>query len=229
MLNNDRVIVLESGRLLMPVAKHIFRDGTYLPGSIYLHASDEGRSWYPLSGEIALNPGAEGRKDHPALHNGMEPGVLALADGRIWCYIRTALGRQYETFSADDGATWGVPQPSPFTAPDPPMCVKTLKNGDLFAVWNPIPVYMGRPTVIDGTWTGARAPLVYALLDQDGNLKTELHEIETDKKCGFCYCAIHETAEGDVLLGYCAGGTADRCCLNRLRIRKIDHREIAQA
>lgn len=226
-LNNDRVIVLKSGRILVPVSKHTWCNGAFMPGSVYIYASDdEGLSWYALSSEIVINPAAGGRKNFSALHNGMEPGLLLLEDGRIWCYIRTALGRQYETFSEDEGATWCVPQPSPFTAPDSPMCVKSLKNGDLFAVWNPIPVYMGKDTVVDGVWTGARAPLVYALLDKEGNLKTGLHEIETDETCGFCYCAIHETEKGDLLLGYCAGGTTDRCCLNRLRIRKLYRGEI---
>lgn len=226
-LNNDRVITLNNGRILMPVAKHSFEGDVFLPGSIYMYASDDnGITWNRLSEEIKINPFNNFRKNFNALHNSMEPGIIQLENGTVWCYIRTELGRQYETFSEDFGVTWSVPHPSPFTSSDSPMCVKKLKNGKLFAVWNPIPIHNGKATVINGVWTGARTPLVCALLNKEANFENNCKIIESDKESGFCYCAIYETEKGDILLGYCAGGLEDKQCLNRLRIRKIYRNEI---
>lgn len=221
-LNNDRVITLDNGRILMPVCRHKYEDDKFMPGIVFMYASDDsGLTWNKISDEIRIGSCNEKRKDFEALYNCMEPGVVQLEKGTIWCYIRTELGRQYETYSEDFGSTWNVPTPSPFTAPDSPMCVKKLKNGKLFAVWNPIPLYNGKSASVDGAWMGGRTPLVFAVLNKDGDFVTEYKEIETHEKAGFCYCAIYETENGDVLLGYCAGSVEDGCCLNRIRIRKI--------
>lgn len=227
-LNNDRVITLKNGRILMPVAKHIKKGDDFLPGSIYIYSSDDnGATWQRLSNEIAINPTGNRRKNFNDVRNCMEPGLVQLENGTVWCYIRTALGRQYETFSDDFGVTWDIPTPSPFTAPSSPMCVKKLKNGKLFAVWNPVPLCNGKSEFLDGAWTGGiRAPLAFAVLDKNGSYEENLREIETDPKCGFCYCAIYETESGDILLGYCAGDMAGGNCLNKLRIRKIYRKDI---
>ena len=221
-LNNDRVIRLHNGRLLMPVAKHEYKGDIFMPGIVFMYASDDdGMTWNKISNEIKLNFKMKREKFY-SLSSCMEPGVVELENGTIWCYVRTQLGRQYETYSEDGGVSWGLLQPSPFTSPSSPMCVKKLKNGNLFTVWNPIPVYNGRIQYVGGTWTGGRTPLVFSVLNKDGEFVSGYKEIETDEKSGFCYCAIYETETGDVLLGYCAGGINDGgACLNRIRIRKI--------
>lgn len=234
-LNNDRVIRLESGRLLMALAKHptvkrpdngvIFQDGT-----IWILASDDdGFTWKEMAKDIPLpvqvwNDPAKGKTW--SYSNAMEPGMVQLKDGKIWCYIRTTLGRQYEMFSEDDGERWTVPMPSRFTSPSSPMCVKRLSDDRLFVVWNPIPKYNGKSESFDGVWTGCRTPFVFAILDQQANQSLRMETLENDEKSGFCYCAIYETEAGDLLLGYCAGGTADKSCLARLRVRKIYKEEL---
>ena len=101
------------------------------------------------------------------------------------------------------------------------MTMKRLSNGDIIAVWNPIPVYNGRSQKFDGVWHGGRTLLVYAISKDDGKTWLEMKEIENDETGGFCYPAIHETNDA-ILLGYCAGGVEDRGgCLTRLRISKI--------
>lgn len=228
-LNNDRVISLQNGRLLMPVAKHEYKDGVFLPGIVLIYASDDdGESWHRISNEIKLDFKIEKRKEFDSLRSCMEPGVVQMENGTIWGYIRTKLGSQYETFSYDDGASWTKLQPSPFTSPPSPMCVKRLKNGTLFTVWNPIPLYNGRTQEITAPHTGARTPLVFAILNQDGEFISEYTVLEADEKAGFCYCAIYETEGGDILLGYCAGGEKDGACLNRIRIRKIYKSELKE-
>lgn len=171
-LNNDRIIVLNNGRIIMPVAKYSFENGCFMPGNVYIYASDDdGETWYLLSHEIAINSHKIVRENFNSIYNAMEPGVVQLENKNIWCYIRTDLGRQYETFSADSGCTWNIPVPSPFTAPDSPMCVKKLANGNLFAVWNPIPIYSGKTTLVQDTRTGARTPSVCSVLDKKRKLQ----------------------------------------------------------
>ena len=228
-LNNDRVIELRNGRLLMPVARHEYVEGVGCgKGEVLIYASDDdGRSWHRLSG--ALEMPAYLRRSEPIYHRGcMEPGLAELADGTVWCFIRTVFGRQYETFSEDGGKSWTPIQPSPFTSPVSPMSVKALRDGQLCAVWNPVPLYNGRTENPGGFWNGGRTPLGLALLGKNGEYPSGCTLLETDERRGFCYCAIHETESGDLLLGYCAGGPEDGGkCLNRVRIRKITRAELA--
>ena len=229
-LNNDRVIRLESGRLLMPLAKHPsgkHPDGKLFfgEGTIYILASDDdGRTWSTLAESVTLpftvwNDRGAG-KAHSA-SSAMEPGLVQLENGLIWCYIRTTVGRQYEMLSADDGQTWTVPSPSRFTSPSSPLCVKKLSDNRLLAVWNPIPKHSGIKEMVDDVWTGGRKQLNLAILDKEAKDSQFAKVIEYDEGSGFCYTAIHETDSGDILLAYCAGGKGDKNCLSRLRVRKI--------
>lgn len=228
-VNNDRVIRTSSGRILVPAAKHgtICLPGStavddIFPGELYVFASDDdGKTFYTLAKDIEI-PVSRG-----CTTGVQEPGLLDLGD-RIWCYIRTDSGRQYETFSEDDGKTWEEIMPSAFTSAVSPMSAKKLSDGTVIAIWNPVPVYNGRSEEIDGVWTGARTPLALAVSQDNAFSFSEPIMLETDEKSGFCYVAIHETEDDSILLAYCAGGIADGCTLNRLRIRKINLSEVKQ-
>ena len=229
-LNHDRVIRLESGRLLMPLAKHPsmrLPDGKLFfgEGTIYMMASDDdGRTWNALAENMKLpisvwNDPATGKLW--SCSSAMEPGAVQLESGLIWCYIRTTMGRQYEMFSEDNGESWTIPGPSRFTSPDSPLCAKRMSDDRLVVLWNPIPKYNGSVSVVDDTWTGGRKQLNLAVLDKEGKRFLVSEILEYDEGSGFCYTSIHETKTGDVLLAYCAGGKGDKNCLSRLRIRKI--------
>lgn len=223
-VNNDRIIRTQTGRILIPAALHKMDCETingkkkytkFYPGELVVFASDDdGFHWYPLSDNIPI-PQSRG------LTTGIqEPGILQYKNGTLWCYIRTDAGRQYECFSQDDGKTWSIPLPSAFTSATSPMSTRYLQDGRIIAVWNPIPNYNGRSQNVGTVWTGGRTPLVIAYSEDDGQSFSEHEAIETDENRGFCYIAIHETDDG-ILLAYCAGGVEDCGCLNRLRIRKI--------
>lgn len=225
-VNNDRIIRTATGRLLAPAAYHeattrIDENGKkeltgIAPGVLIIYASDDdGDTWYRIAEDMTI-PVSGG-----CTSGAQEPGLLQLTDGRLWCYIRTNAGRQYETFSEDDGKTWSPLVPSWFTSPCSPLSTKRLRDGRILAVWNPIPVYNGRSERPGGVWTGARTPLVYAISTDEGKNWSEPIAIETDENSGYCYVAIHEAADGGVLLAYCAGGPIDGSTLNRLRIRKL--------
>lgn len=222
-VNNDRPIRTQSGRILIPAAKHgtICLPGSkflddILPGVLYIFASDDdGFTWHKLFSGLTL-PYCAG-----CTTGVQEPGLLELPDGRLWCYIRNDSGRQYETFSDDDGTSWDEPTPSRFTSAISPLSTRQLRDGRIIAVWNPVPLYNGRSEEVEGVWTGGRTPLATAFSTDGGESFGEPTLIETDERSGFCYTAIHETDSGDILLAYCAGSVEDGCTLNRLRIRKI--------
>ncbi len=221
-VNNDRIIRTSCGKILVPAAKHgaiPSADGKtvddILPGELYIFASDDdGYTWYTLTQGITI-PVSRG-----CTTGVQEPGLLELKS-KLWCYIRNDSGRQYEAFSTDGGASWSEPKPSCFTSAVSPLSTKRLTDGRIVAVWNPVPVYNGRTEEPDGVWTGARTPLALAVSADDAGSFSDPELIETDERSGFCYTAIHETENGDILLAYCAGSVEDGCTLNRLRIRKI--------
>ena len=218
--NNDRVVRLRDGRLIVPAGYHRTVQGrartqeTWDSRStaIYFYSDDDGATW---------------RESAPCTltvrwsRTGMqEPGVIELQNGTLYGWARTDVGMQYEMFSNDRGVTWSVPSPSRFSAPASPLSMKRdPATGNLIAVWNPTPNHIARP-VISKIWNGGRTPLVLSVSRDDGISWEEPLVLEDDPASGYCYIALHFRGD-DLLLGYCAGGNDDGGCLNRLRIRKM--------
>lgn len=202
-LNNDRVVQLESGRLLFAVSKHSFPDGKFdNTGVVLTYSSDDnGATWHRGKSVLEVR-GADGRR-----YAAQEPGVVECSDGSILLWIRTNSGRQYFSRSTDRGETWSEPEPSPLVSPLSPASIKRLPTGDLLAVWNDhgsrpeMKTY--RPT--EHKWAnGWRSPLAAALSSDDGRTWHGVKMLETDPDGWFCYTAIQPLADGTVLLGYCA-------------------------
>lgn len=220
-LNNDRVLRLKSGRLLMPVARHSVHDKhyTFAPGVVCFFVSDDdGRTWRKTEQE--LNPPDE----FAATANGYEePGLYQFEDGRIWCYIRTSFGRQFQTFSEDDGETWGAVHSNCFfTSPDSPMLVKRYGRYTL-AVFNPFARSYHTPH--QELW--GRTPYACSVSLDDG--KTFRREttflLEDDMENSYCYPALIE-GDGYFLCAYYhSGGTGK--VLNSTKIVKVTFDEIA--
>lgn len=224
-INNDRVIQLQSGRLVIPVALHrhsatagaagvipILRPGTIL----FLLSDDDGMTWR----ESAQNF----YRCFPDGHGLQEPGVIELEDGRLWCWSRTgwcngeARPRQWQAFSRDGGETWTEPEPSQFVSPRSPLSMKRIPaTDDLLAVWND---HSGRFPVTDKPDLEDRTPLVSAISNDEGITWHSHRAIEDAPDYGFCYTAIHFVGD-DVLLAYCAGGPLPQGCLQRLRISRV--------
>ena len=219
-VNNDRVVRLASGRLVIPAARHPSRADRNEAAAVdwrgvaaFFLSDDDGRTWRESASYVTL----------PVVHtkSGLqEPGVGELPDGRLWAWARTDLGRQYEMFSSDGGETWTLPAPSRFTSPNSPLSLKRMPGSNrLLAIWNPAPGYETRPLVPPG---GDRTPLVLATGVGPAGKWSAARIIEgpAEPTAGYCYTAIHFTKDA-VLLAYCAGGDADKSRLARLRIRKI--------
>ena len=213
-LNNDRVVMLSDGAILLPLAYHNTLDD-FKAGKLYVSASyDDGYTWQTIARDITM-PLSRG------LTTGVqEPGILELDGGKLWCYSRTDAGRHYECFSTDGGSTWSELLPSPFQAPCSPLSTKRLRDGRIIAIWNPIPFCYGRSQHGYAVHTAARSPLVLAQSLDGGDTFSAPIAIETDEGAGYCYTAIFEI-DGAILISYCAGGPGDKTNLARTRIRKI--------
>jgi sialidase-1 len=218
--NNDRIIRLSSGRILLPVARHnILKDKD--PENIKLdirgiasfyYSDDDGYTWEYAKNCIALN-------SYNTKNGLQEPGVIELNNGLIWAWARTDLGRQYEMFSRDMGETWMGPEPSIFTGPCSPLSMKRIPdNGNLLAIWNPIPNYQTR--FLDSTHK-TRTPLIGAISKDEGITWDNFFTLDNDEDAGYCYTAIHFVKDA-ILLAYCAGNAKKgETQLSKLRIKRV--------
>jgi len=210
-VNNDRLIQLRNGRLLLPAAQHDLTGGVFGNGSIRFFTSDDGgRSWQ-------LNPQMLTPDGSMPKYGFMEPGVIEIAAGSLMCFIRTAAGCHYKSVSTDNGRSWSEAEPMPeFPAPSSPMSIKCdPETGKLYAIWND---YAPERSVAftDKRW--ARTPLVMAE-SSDGGVSWENHRIlENAPDHGYCYIAMYFNGR-KLHLGYCCGGEPH--CVDNLQETKV--------
>ena len=193
-VENDHVIVLESGRILVPMNKHKTYENAekyYSPfGRMQMLASDDnGKTWNKISDLI------ESPFSKKSSRNGLqETCVFQRQDGTIRAFSRTDIGCQLESFSEDEGTTWTVPQANRFfSSPLSPMLMKNVGKYTI-AVFNPIPRFTTRNEGI--TW--GRTPLVCAVSEDDGETFGRVYYLETDPENGYCYPSIFDG--GDYML-----------------------------
>jgi len=221
-VNNDRVVQLGSGRIIIPAAYHRARAeakprewNAYDARGIALFfiSDDGGRSWRESADWHAF-PG----KCPSGLQ---EPGVVELSDGRLYGWCRTEAGCQYEMYSEDHGDTWSVPKPSRFRSPNSPMSIKRIPStGDLLAVWNDHSSYPQHSPTNWSSPSWGRTPLAAAISKDEGQTWSAPKLLETNPERGFCYIALHFTADA-VLLAYCCGGNGavlQDSCIRRVSL-----------
>ncbi len=212
-VNNDRLVQLASGRLLVPAAFHRSR-GTDPHSSksfdsraiaMWYYSDDEGQTWQESATWWAM-PVRSG--------SGLqEPGVVELENGQLFTWARTDQGAQYGLISSDAGKTWAAPVPTELKSPTSPASIKRLPNSaNLLALFND---HSGRFPFVKNK----RTPLVAAVSTDGGKSWPLVHPIEEDPDGWYCYTAMHFVDDA-VLLGYCAGDSKVGG-LNRLRIRRI--------
>lgn len=193
-LNNCRAQRLKSGRIVLPVCRHSFKEygkNALAEGRLSCVFSDDaGESWQMGKEYIVYD------------NNGkrvvvQEPGVIELKDGRLYMHARTDRGRQWQAFSTDGGVTWKDFGPSPLYGPCGPATIIRLRNGDLMVAWNDHeghPEYNLRPG-----W--GRVPLTLAISRDEGKTWIKRRVIEGDLQSFYCYFSILEL-DGYVLLHY---------------------------
>jgi len=193
-LNNDRVIQLEDGRLVAPVCLHWPKGAPKADwqGTLMCYLSDDnGKSWQ-RSKSAQKTFDAAGKRVTT-----QEPGVIELKDGRVMMFIRTNAGCQYLSYSSDGGDTWSAPVASGIKSPVSPASIKRLPStGDLLLVWND-------HANIHAGLKSRRVPLSTAISKDDGKTWQCVKVLEGNPKGRYCYIAIHPV-DDVVLLGYCA-------------------------
>jgi len=223
--NNDRVVRLSSGRIVVPSNFHRMKgestedcrsfDGRGI--AVFFLSDDDGRTFREAK-QFCVLP-------HPATETGLqETGVLERMDGSLWAFFRTDMGVQYESCSRDGGETWSQAAPTRFTSPTSPLCARRMRDGRLLAVWNPVPKHQTQELK---AWSWGRTPLACAVSGDDGLSWGAPRLVEDGEDGGgYCYTAIHCEPDA-VLLAYCAGREEDKSCLARLRMRRIPVGDLA--
>lgn len=221
-INNSRICVTNSGKILLPLARHKIikgkngeKHGEYFANAVVFEGDGHAKNWKQISKIISMPYSGHSETGL------QEPGIEVLPDGRLYGYFRTDRMFQYESFSSDGGKTWTRPVQSKFTSPDSPMLIRRNPfSGIYYAIWNPVPNYNGRISP-NAQWVNAgRTPFVMAQSD-NGIDFSEFTVLENERTHGYCYPALFFLNEKDMLLSYCCGGEEDGMCLTRTRIRKI--------
>ncbi|HUW62041.1 MAG TPA: sialidase family protein [Candidatus Bathyarchaeia archaeon] len=207
-VNNDRVVQLSTGRIVIPAARHSLPGQKFRGrGEALCYLSDDnGKTWRP--GKTILQAPEASRSGL------QEPGVIELKDGRLMMLSRTDQGSQFVSYSADGADTWSPAVPSPLMSPVSPATFERIpESAKILLVWN-------NHANIPAELKGKRTPLSIALSADDGASWSTPINIETNPDGWYCYTAI-EFIPGHALLAYCAG---DKTIggLNRLKIIRLD-------
>jgi len=187
-VNNDRFVQLDNGRIIYPTALHnTIQSNWQAAGKISCYYSDDkGRTWNK-SQEVA----------NPEKIVLQEPGIIALKNGTLMLFCRTGSGVQYISFSKDQGLTWSPIEAGNIKSPLSPASIERIPStGDLLLVWN----NNYRPER-DGK---KRTPFHLALSSDEGKTWKNIKTIENNPAGWYCYTAI-EFTDKHVLLGHCAG------------------------
>ena len=226
-IENDHLIKLSSGKLLLPMNHHPYvrtnEEGKKIfngHGKMTFAASDDdGKTWYNLSDEYDL--------PYPEISGTglQETVVYEKLDGTLRAFSRTDLLCQYESISNDSGKTWSMPKPNTFfTSPTSPLNIKRIGNGNLVAVFNPKP---GMPAydpdnTRNNNW--GRTPFVIAVSSDDGKTFSKVYYIEDDLTNGYCYPSIFDGGDFLLIGYYHSNGTG--IPLNSNKVVKINYDEL---
>ncbi len=238
-LNNDRVIRLASGRIIFAIAKHgKCKDvnGSLIiePGVVEVYYSDDDGRSFVKSPDVLTSP----INDKEGF---LEPGVMELPDGRVWLYIRTGYGYQYQSFSSDGGESWSAAAPNyKLPSPSSPMLVKSVGKLAL-AIFNPNPFSNTFATrAMCGNPRFVRTPFVAAVsfdgglsfVEQDFSAKCgeflpyikDCYYVEDNLDESYCYPSVMEVEGGFLVAYYYSNGSGKD--LNSARITKVTFDEL---
>lgn len=174
-VNNDRIIRLKNGRLLVPVsyARDIKDRKRNHITSHCVFSDDDGLTWKRSKGTVNLPK-----------RGAMEPDCVQLRDGRILMILRTQLGYIAGSYSIDSGDTWSEPRSLGVRAPEAPATIRRIPStNDLVLIWN-------------HTWKegaghgGKRTPLTSAISKDEGQTWQHIQNLEPDPTKTFAYTSL---------------------------------------
>jgi len=199
-LNNNRVIQLNNGRLLYAVSMHKSPGDTVFAsiGRIWSYYSDDnGRSW---KGSLEVS--------NPESIVTQEPGLIELKNGDIMMYLRTMSGVQYISYSHDRGETWSQVEKSNIKSPCSPASITRISSkDDLLLVWN------------DNGTDQKRTPFNIAYSGDEGKTWLNKQVIEDNLEGSFCYPAVHYIGK-EILISYFDWSTRGSTII-RIRTRDV--------
>lgn len=127
-----KLVHLKSGRMLSAFHRVRKKPGMGLCGVTCVYSDDSGKTWTQSTDYLHV----------PMLDNNpfsalgaVEPKVIQLKDGRLWMLIRSQTGKQYESYSRDEGATWSKATPSVFHSSCSPAEFLRLPDGRMVLSW----------------------------------------------------------------------------------------------
>lgn len=218
-IENDHVIRLQSGRIVIPLnlscpGVNDYGQKTW-GGKFFVSASDDdGRSWRTICDYQSM-PGAQF-----SATGLQETALYEKKDGTVWALSRTDMGFQYESFSSDGCETWTAHRPNRFfTSPISPLLMKRVGGKYTVAVFNPVPRYTGQEGELWG-----RTPLVCAVSTDDGETFPNVFFLEDDRENNYCYPAIFE-GDDYILVSYYHSNNS-QTPLNSTKVIKIGFDEL---
>jgi sialidase-1 len=172
-MNNDRITLLSSGRLVCPVSwsDDVVQGGHF--DCICFLSDDGGLSWRQ----------GKDRVDQPK-RGAMEPEIVELAGGKLLMIIRTQLGYIATSTSEDGGDHWSAPGKLPLDAPEAPATIRTIPaTGDLLLIWN---------NTYDKSkgHGGDRTPLTSAISSDGGRTWSHVRSLETSRDQTYAYTSL---------------------------------------
>ena len=163
-LTNGRGLRLSTGRILIEV---------WEGETCYCCLSDDdGETW------------RDSRRIRPADGGCWENACVELKDGRVLMLMRTGLGGQYKSVSADGGESWSSPEPPPQLGTAAPVSISRIPaTGDLLAIWNNNPdTYATNNT--------NRNPLTSSVSEDEGERWTHFRDLEEAPDDAWAYPAV---------------------------------------
>lgn len=127
----------------------------------------------------------------------IQPAILQYPHDSLQLLSRSRHNFLVETWSKDNGATWGPLRLTTLPNPNSGADAVTLKNGIKVLVYNPL--YKGQE------WWEGRSRL-YVAISEDGITWKNVFALEDQNKGEFSYPAVIQTEDGKVHITY----TADR-------------------
>ncbi len=202
-MNNDRAVQLQNGRIILPVACHADTGKFSSVGRIMCYYSDDsGETW--VKSQQAANP------ENVVLQ---EPGIVELKNSELMMFIRTNAGVQFLSFSHDQGKSWSAVQRSNIRSPLSPASIERIPStGDLLLVWN--------NNSKEGGGSDKRTPFNLAISKDDGKTWEKTKTIESDPYGWYCYTAI-DFIDDHVLLAHCAGNRRTNVGLETTQITRL--------
>lgn len=207
-VNNDRLVQLDDGRLIFPAARHNSPSLKKFNGhgTVLCYISDDKAQTWHRSKDSQDGTQADGKQTIL-----QEPGLVELQDGRLMMWARTNGGSQYVCYSKDRGETWSKFESSSLKSPVSPASIERLPNTkDLVVVWND-------HSDIPKELRGKRTPFTIGISSDEGKSWKQFKTLFDNPDGWYCYTAI-EFSDKDILLGHCAG---DRSKGNGLALSQI--------